>query len=149
MQYYSTRDINLNKTFEEIIIQSLCKSGGLYLPMDYPTFNYEEIFKNNPSYNDIAYSVLSNFIGSSIKDSDLKNIIKKTYDEFSCENSANLFNYAENKFILELFYGPTLAFKDYPLQLLGNLFDSNLAGMKAVNLIYKNYFFFKNLIIGC
>ena len=78
MQYYSTRDINLNKTFEEIIIQSLCKSGGLYLPMDYPTFNYEEIFKNNPSYNDIAYSVLSNFIGSSIKDNDLKNIIKKT-----------------------------------------------------------------------
>ena len=123
MQYYSTRDINLNKTFEEIIIQSLCKSGGLYLPMDYPTFNYEEIFKNNPSYNDIAYSVLSNFIGSSIKDNDLKNIIKKTYDGFSCENSANLFNYAENKFILELFYGPTLAFKDYPLQLLGNLFD--------------------------
>lgn len=123
MQYYSTRDINLNKTFEEIIIQSLCKSGGLYLPMDYPTLNYEEIFKNNPSYNDIAYSVLSNFIGSSIKDNDLKNIIKKTYDGFSCENSANLFNYAENKFILELFYGPTLAFKDYPLQLLGNLFD--------------------------
>ena len=121
MQYYSTRDINLNKTFEEIIIQSLCKSGGLYLPMDYPTLNYEEIFKNNPSYNDIAYSVLSNFIGSSIKDNDLKNIIKKTYDGFSCENSANLFNYAENKFILELFYGPTLAFKDYPLQLLGNV----------------------------
>ena len=46
MQYYSTRDINLNKTFEEIIIQSLCRSGGLYLPMDYPTLNYEEIFKN-------------------------------------------------------------------------------------------------------
>ena len=77
MQYYSTRDINLNKTFEEIIIQILCKSGGLYLPMDYPTFNYEEIFKNNPSYNDIAYSVLSNFIGSSIQIMTLKTLSKK------------------------------------------------------------------------
>ena len=75
------------------------------------------------SYQNIAYNISKEFIGNDINKKDLKNIIKKSFKKFSNKNIATLKKIDSNKWILELFHGPTLAFKDYALQVVGNLFD--------------------------
>jgi threonine synthase len=132
MKYISTRGNSPAKTFTEILLGGLAPDGGLYLPEEYPKVTREELDAwRKLSYADLAYAVLSKF-ATDIPAGDLKAIIDKTY-------TAQVYGYGradsdfsqitplrrldENVYILELSNGPTLAFKDMAMQLLGNLFE--------------------------
>ncbi len=124
MYYNSTRNSNLNKTFDEIIIEGLSSDGGLFMPKTWPKVNTEIILNNNDiSYDQLASEILQHYVGNTIAKKELDLITKKSYNNFSHKKVAPIKKLDENKFILELFYGPTFAFKDYPLQLVGNLFQ--------------------------
>ena len=124
MKYCSTRNSKLNKTFDEIIIEGLAPDGGLYMPKSWPKININEITSDkNISYSELVTIILNQFVGDTIKNTELQQIAKKTYREFTHNKIAPLVKLKDNKYILELFHGPTYAFKDYPLQMLGNLFQ--------------------------
>ena len=124
MNYCSTRNSKLDKTFDEIIIEGLASDGGLYMPKSWPKINIDEITNNKDiTYPELATKILENYTGSTIKRSELEKIANDTYRIFNHKKVAPLVNLEKNKYILELFHGPTYAFKDYPLQMLGNLFQ--------------------------
>ena len=75
------------------------------------------------NYQQIAFYISKKFIENEINDKDLKKIIRKSFKNFSEKKIANIKNLGNDKWLLELFYGPTLAFKDYALQVVGNLFE--------------------------
>jgi len=121
MKYYSTRDNSLQASFTNVLFQGLSKEGGLFLPLNFPTVEINEF--RNKSYEEVAFNIIKPFIGNEILKEDLYEIINLTYNNFNHSLIAPLIKIDQNKFILELFHGPTLAFKDYALQLLGNLFS--------------------------
>ena len=121
MHYLSTRNNKLKESFLNVLFQGLSKEGGLFMPFSWPAISIKNLRGKN--YQEIAYDVISPFIQDDISDDDLRLILDKTYQSFDHENIAPLINIEKNKYILELFYGPTLAFKDYALQFLGNLFS--------------------------
>ena len=124
MKYCSTRDSRLNKSFDEIIIDGLAPDGGLYMPKSWPKIDIKKIISNkNITYPELVTIVLTEYLGDTISKADLDNISKETYKIFTHEKIAPLIKLKENSYILELFHGPTYAFKDYPLQMLGNLFQ--------------------------
>ena len=121
MQYISTRNSNHKKTFYEVVMEGLPIDGGLYIPDKWPILNTGDL--RNLHYSDLAYEIIYPYCGKSIEQENLRSILKKTYKKFHHPKTAPLFKLEENKYILELFYGPTFAFKDYALQFLGNLFE--------------------------
>ena len=121
MHYLSTRNNKLKESFLNVLFQGLSKEGGLFMPFSWPAISIKNLRGKN--YQEIAHDVISPFIQDDISDDDLRLILDKTYQSFDHENIAPLINIEKNKYILELFYGPTLAFKDYALQFLGNLFS--------------------------
>ena len=124
MKYCSTRNSNLEKSFDEIIIEGLSQDGGLYMPKKWPKVDLSKILNNKSiTYPELAKIIIKNYVGDTIKDSELLEIAENTYDVFSHKKIAPLINITNNKYILELFHGPTYAFKDYPLQMLGNFFQ--------------------------
>ena len=124
MNYCSTRNSKLDKTFDEIIIEGLASDGGLYMPKTWPKINIDEIVNNKDiTYPELTTKILINYVGDTISKSELEKIAYNTYKIFTHEKVAPLVNLESNKYILELFHGPTYAFKDYPLQMLGNLFQ--------------------------
>ena len=121
MHYLSTRNNKLKESFLNVLFQGLSKEGGLFMPFSWPAISIKNL--RGKKYQEIAYDVISPFIQDDISNDDLRLILDKTYQCFNHEKIAPLINIEKNKYILELFYGPTLAFKDYALQFLGNLFS--------------------------
>ena len=136
MKYISTRGNAPAKSFTEILLGGLAPDGGLYLPEQYPQVTRAELDAwRNLSYADLAFAVLSKF-ATDIPAADLKAIVTKTYTaEVYCNGRADsdaaditpLRTLEPGVHILELSNGPTLAFKDMAMQLLGNLFEYALA----------------------
>ncbi len=132
MKYISTRGNAPAKNFTEILLGGLAPDGGLYLPEEYPQVTRAELDAwRKLSYADLAFAVLSKF-ATDIPATDLKAIISKTYTAAVYSNGradsdftqiTPLRTLAPNVHILELSNGPTLAFKDMAMQLLGNLFE--------------------------
>ena len=122
MFYKSTRGSSEELSFKEVTLTGLASDGGLYVPRDWNNLKYLKK-KRNRTFQDVIYFVISQFIGNSIDKNILKKIIKNSYDNFSSKEITPLQNIKSNHSILELFHGPTLAFKDIALQLLGNLFN--------------------------
>ena len=120
MKYLSTRNSNLDFSFFEILFQGLSKDGGLFLPHQWPSIDVN-ILKNK-TYQEVALEVIHPYVFNEISKNDLKKIIDQSYQGFSHPKIAPVITIDQNKYILELFYGPTFAFKDYALQFLGNLF---------------------------
>lgn len=128
MKYVSTRGQAPVLSFEEVLLAGLATDGGLYVPETYPQFSAEEIASwSGLSYVDIAIKVISPFVDGDIPQAELEEIIKDTYATFRHPAVTPLTQLGSNEWVLELFHGPTLAFKDVALQLLGRLLDSVLA----------------------
>ena len=121
MKYLSTRNNKLTLSFFEILFQGLSKDGGLFLPHEWPILDID-ILKNK-NYEEVALSVIHPYVSDEVSEIDLKKIINDSYKQFSHSDIAPVIAIDQNKYILELFYGPTFAFKDYALQFLGNLFS--------------------------
>ncbi len=124
MKYISTRGDATPLSFEEVVLTGLAPDGGLYVPETLPTFSQEEIASwAGLSYQDLAFKVITPFVDGAIPDADLKKIIDDSYATFRHDAIAPMVQTGHNEWILELFQGPTLAFKDFALQFLGNLLD--------------------------
>jgi len=136
MKYISTRGNAPAKTFTEILLGGLAPDGGLYLPKQYPQVTRAELDAwRNLSYADLAFAVLSKF-ATDIPAADLKAIVSKTYTaevysngrvDSNAKDITPLRKLSEGVYLQELSNGPTLAFKDMAMQLLGNLFEYALA----------------------
>jgi threonine synthase len=127
MKYISTRGKAEKATFEEVLLQGLAPDGGLYLPETLPSFSREQI-KNwkGLSYAELALNVMYPFVEGCIDKNVFKEMIDDCYQGFDDPKVAPLVKLSEGEYVLELFHGPTLAFKDFALQLLGRLLDEVL-----------------------
>jgi len=127
MKYISTRGKSPSLGFEDVLLTGLAPDGGLYVPETLPHFSQEEILSwKSLSYPELAFKVMRPFVDGAIADAEFKSMIEACYSNFSHEEVAPLTQLSEKEFVLELFHGPTLAFKDFALQLLGRLLDSVL-----------------------
>ncbi len=128
MKYISTRGQAPALNFEEVLLAGLASDGGLYVPEVLPTFSQEEIASwAGLPYNELAYKIIKPFVADCVADNDLKQMIDDTYAGFNHIAVAPLKELGTNEWVLELFHGPTLAFKDFALQLLGRLMDYALS----------------------
>ncbi len=124
MKYISTRGQAPELTFEEAMLTGLARDGGLYVPAEIPTLSREDIAAlKGLSYEETAYRVMRPFVGDSFTDEEFRGIIARAYEGFGHAARAPLKQLAPNHFLMELFHGPTLAFKDFAMQLIGQLFQ--------------------------
>jgi len=131
MKYISTRGTAPALNFEQVLLTGLASDGGLYVPETYPKFSAEEIASwSGLSYSEVAIKVISPFVAGCIPQAELDSIIRDTYKTFRHPAITPLVQLDSNEWVLELFHGPTLAFKDVALQLLGRLLDAVLAKRK-------------------
>lgn len=131
MKYISTRGNAPELSFAEAMLTGLARDGGLYVPKKIPTLSQEDIAAMaGQSYEEIAFRVMKPFIGESFTDEEFKGIIARAYEGFRHDARAPLVQMGPNHYLLELFHGPTLAFKDFAMQLIGQLFQFELERRK-------------------
>lgn len=128
MQYVSTRGAAPVLGFEDVLLAGLARDGGLYVPQTWPQFSAEDIraLRGLP-YSEIAVRVMLPFLGGAIAEDEFRAIVQDAYASFDHSAVTPLVQLDQRTWVLELFHGPTLAFKDVALQLLGRLFDHVLA----------------------
>ena len=136
MKYISTRNNSKEYSFEEVFIKGLADEGGLFIPKTIKKYNEEELSAlSDLSYQDLAKEILLPFIRDFMSKNELSNIVDKSYSTFRKDNIVDLIKVGNIK-ILELFHGPTLAFKDIAMQLLGNFYEHYLQkNNKNINVI--------------
>ena len=131
MRYISTRGSAPVLSFEEAMLTGLARDGGLYVPETIPQMSPDDIAAlAGKSYEEIAFAVMRPFIGDTFTDAEFRDIILKAYANFGHSARAPLVQLDNNHFLLELFHGPTLAFKDFAMQLIGQLFQVALSRRK-------------------
>ena len=136
MRYVSTRNNNQDYSFKEVFLKGLADDGGLFVPKSLFRFNEKELSSlKELNYQDLAKKIIQPFVTDFITENDLSQIIDKSYSVFRKKNVVDLIE-IENKKILELFHGPTLAFKDVAMQLLGNFYEYYLKSEnRKINII--------------
>ncbi|NYZ11072.1 threonine synthase [Azospirillum sp. RWY-5-1] len=128
MRYISTRGAAPVLGFEDVLLAGLARDGGLYVPETWPTLSPEDLrAMRGLSYSEIAVRVMLPFLGGSIAEDDFRAMVEDAYGTFGHRAVTPLVQLDRRTWVLELFHGPTLAFKDVALQLLGRLFDHVLA----------------------
>lgn len=124
MKYLSTRGGCSGLGFEEVLLTGLAPDGGLFVPAGLPRFSAKELAgMRELSYTGLACRIASIFTAGAFPEDDLRRMIEASYADFSHPEVAPLTSLAEGEYILELFHGPTLAFKDFALQVLGRMLD--------------------------
>jgi threonine synthase len=127
MRYISTRGQAPVLTFEEAMLTGLARDGGLYVPETVPTLTADQIAAlAGKTYEEAAFVVMRPFIGDTFTDAEFRQLIAQAYAGFGHAARAPLVQLAPNHFLLELFHGPTLAFKDFAMQLIGQMFQKAL-----------------------
>jgi threonine synthase len=128
MRYISTRGAAPVLSFGEAMMTGLARDGGLYVPETVPTLSHAEIAAlAGLPYEEIAYRVMRPFIGDTFGDTEFKVLLSNAYKGFGHTARAPLVQLGPNHFLLELFHGPTLAFKDFAMQLIGQMMQAALA----------------------
>lgn len=124
LKYVSTRGNAPELEFADVLLSGLARDGGLYVPAEWPQLDSKTIaaLAGKP-YHEVAYEVIRPFVGDAMTDGVLAGMLRDTYAAFRHPAVTPLVQVAENRFVLELFHGPTLAFKDVAMQLLGRLMD--------------------------
>ena len=124
MRYVSTRGRAPILDFEGVLLAGLASDGGLYVPERWPAFGRDELISfRGRDYPEVAHAIVSRFTGDTFEPSTLRAIIDAAYAGFGHAAVAPLAQLGPNHWLLELFHGPTLAFKDVALQVLGRLYD--------------------------
>jgi threonine synthase len=128
MRYVSTRGAAPVLTFGEAMMTGLARDGGLYVPEAVPVLTPAQIAAMaGQSYEDIAFAVMWPFLGDTFTETEFKGLIAKAYAGFGHAARAPLVQLGPNHHLLELFHGPTLAFKDFAMQLIGQMMQAALA----------------------
>ncbi len=125
MQYLSTRGQAAPQSFAEVLLAGLAPDGGLYLPTAWPHVDMAAFSAAQP-YVDAAFAILKRFTGDAFSDAELKADLTAAYATFETPEIAPLREFGDGRYLLELFHGPTLAFKDIAMQVLGRLFSRAL-----------------------
>ncbi len=124
MRYISTRGQAPSLGFEDVLLAGLASDGGLYVPESLPHFSMEQIASwRGLSYAELAFNVMYPFVEEAIPADEFRTMLQETYAVFAHKAVAPLTQIDTNEWVMELFHGPTLAFKDFALQLLGRLLD--------------------------
>ena len=123
MDYVSTRNSSNIFKFKDVFIKGLADDGGLFIPKSLQKYKKNDLFEfKNLEYKELAKKIIHPFIGDFMSENDLSKIIDKSYSAFRKKNVVDLIKVGDRS-ILELFHGPTLAFKDIAMQLLGNFYE--------------------------
>ena len=123
MDYVSTRNSSNIFKFKDVFIKGLADDGGLFIPKSLQKYKKNDLFEfKNLEYKELAKKIIHPFIGDFMNENDLSKIIDKSYSAFRKKNVVDLIKVGDRS-ILELFHGPTLAFKDIAMQLLGNFYE--------------------------
>ncbi len=136
MRYVSTRDNSKDYSFEEVFIKGLADDGGLYVPKSLKKYSTQELSGlKNLNYNGLSTEIINQFSSDFISKEDLSSLIKKSYSLFREKEVVKISSIGELK-LLELFHGPTLAFKDVAMQFIGNLYEYYLSkNGKKINIV--------------
>ncbi|MEM6634293.1 MAG: threonine synthase [Pseudomonadota bacterium] len=128
MKYVSTRGAAAELDFGAAMMTGLARDGGLYVPGSVPVMATEDIAAlAGQSYEEVAFRVMRPFIGDTFSEGEFRGLIDAAYAGFGHAARAPLKQLSHNHFLLELFHGPTLAFKDFAMQLIGQMFQADLA----------------------
>ena len=131
MKYISTRGLAPILDFEGAMLSGLARDGGLYVPEQFPQISRGELLAlRGKPYADVAFAIVSKFTDGSIPDADLRKMIDAAYATFHHPATTPIKQLAPNQYLLELFHGPTIAFKDVAMQLLSRMMDWSLAKQK-------------------
>ena len=126
MEYISTRNTENAFSFKDIFLKGLASDGGLFVPKEIPIFSKEELKElKNVSYNELAVKIISKFCGNEFNQKEIKELIENSYKNFRTKNVVNIKKIGKIN-LLELFHGPTLAFKDIAMQVIGNMYEKIL-----------------------
>jgi len=136
MKYISTRNNSKEYSFEQVFIKGLADDGGLFIPSKIKKYSEEELKSLSVlNYQDLAKKIIYPFIGDFMTEDELSDVVEKSYSVFRKDNTVDLIKVGDTK-LLELFHGPTLAFKDIAMQLLGNFYEYYLKKTnKNINVI--------------
>ena len=131
INYLSTRGGQSSLQYEDVLLSGLARDGGLFMPEEWPTFSHSELNEMKKlSYSELAAKIMTPFIQPSLSHSEVLKICNEIYSKFTNDEVAPLKKMEDNLFILELFHGPTLAFKDYAMQFLSKAFNVALTKNK-------------------
>ena len=136
MEYISTRNSSDHFSFKNVFLKGLADDGGLFVPKSIKPFTKEELSKlSSLKYNELAAEIIFPFIGDFMTKEKLSSLISKSYSNFRSEDVVKISDIGNLK-VLELFHGPTLAFKDVAMQLIGNFYQFHLEkAEKKINII--------------
>ena len=136
MNYFSTRNKSLKFSFKDIFLRGLAPDGGLFLPSEIKKYSQSEIKDlSKLSYIELATEIIFNFCKKDIERNQLQSLIEKAYGNFKNKEVVNLKKVGDIN-LLELYHGPTLAFKDIAMQVIGNMYDHlQVASDKKVNIV--------------
>ncbi len=125
MEYISTRNQEKKFTFVDIFLKGLAPDGGLFVPKKIPKYNSQELIGlRDFSYNDLASEIIFKYCGSEFTKTEIRKLVKNSYKNFRTSDAVEIRSGEIN--LLELFHGPTLAFKDIALQVIGNMYEKIL-----------------------
>ena len=136
MEYISTRNSKKTFSFKDVFLKGLAPDGGLFVPKSLPKYSHKELInlKDLP-YNELAANIILKFCSETFNYKEIKEIIENSYKNFRVQNVVQ-FKKLENISLLELFHGPTLAFKDIAMQVIGNMYEKILDKSKSkINII--------------
>lgn len=127
MRYISTRGTAPILPFDEVLLAGLARDGGLYVPAEWPRWTAPEIASlRGLSYAELATRVMEPFIGRTVRKAEFERLVHDAYAGFDHTAVAPIRQLGHDRWVMELFHGPTLSFKDYALQVVGRLFDTVL-----------------------
>ena len=135
MNYISTRNKSLNFDFSNIFLRGLAPDGGLFLPADIKKFNEKELKElSSLNYIDLGVEIISKFCSPPLDKNKIKLILEKAYSSFDTKNIVKM-KKIDNINLLELYHGPTLAFKDIAMQVIGLMYEALNLNKKRINII--------------
>ena len=124
MYYVSTRGNASRANFEDVLLKGLASDGGLFVPENWPRLSDDDIRNlRGLDYPTVACKVMTPFLGDTLDQRSLEKLVRDAYETFDRATVAPLVQLDTDFWLMELFHGPTLAFKDVALQLLGRLFE--------------------------
>ena len=126
MEYISTRNTQKTFSFKDVFLKGLAPDGGLFVPKKFFSFNTQELESlRKLSYNELATKIISKFCVNEFNETEVKDLVKNSYKSFRTDNVVTIKKIGKIN-LLELFHGPTLAFKDIAMQVIGNMYEKIL-----------------------
>ena len=126
MEYISTRNTQKTFSFKDVFLKGLAPDGGLFVPKKIFLYNSRELEElRKLSYNDLATIIISKFCGNEFNETEVKDLVKNSYKNFRVNNVVTIKKIGKVN-LVELFHGPTLAFKDIAMQVIGNMYEKIL-----------------------